>query len=679
MSLQQATVNAIRILSAEAIQKANSGHPGLPLGCAPIGYALFQKFLKFNNLDVNWDNRDRFILSAGHGSMLYYSLLYLYGFGLSKDDLASFRQLGSKTPGHPEYGQTLGVETTTGPLGQGIANAVGMALAEAHLAAKFNRKGFPIVDHYTYALCGDGCLEEGISYEACSFAGAHKLGKLILFYDDNEITIEGKTDITFKEDIAKRFTAQNWQVIKVDLTKNTEDKKTGMKKPDNIGAISNAIRKARREKHKPSIIIFKTKIGYGSPLEGSEKIHGAPLGEENIQLLKEKLGWTCEEEFEVPWEVLKHTSQPGAKGAKLEQDWKSLLAKYAIKYPDLADEYKAAMSGELPNFEKMKDLLVFDKSMSTREASSVVLNKMAALVPSIVGGSADLGPSNMSIMQDTDTVTYGDFSAKNHAGRNIHFGVREHAMAAISNGIQLHGGLRPYCSTFFTFSDYCKPAMRLSALMNIPVTYVFTHDSIGVGEDGPTHQPIEQLISLRSIPNMKVFRPADGKEVVAAWISALKGNSPTALVLSRQTLPQYKKSGLGALKGGYILEDCKGKPDVILMASGSEVDICMQARAILHKDGMRVRVVSMPCLEEFEKQDEKYKESVLPAAVKARICVEAGSPHSWYKYVGELGEIFCMHSFGKSAPAPELFKKYGFTVENIVQKAKQTYNKLWNR
>lgn len=664
--MQQTTINAIRILSAEAIQKANSGHPGLPLGSAPIGYALFQNFLKFNNLDVKWDNRDRFILSAGHGSMLNYSLLYLYGFGLTKDDLARFRQLGSKTPGHPEYGQTLGVETTTGPLGQGIANAVGMAVAEAHLAAKFNRKGFPIVDHYTYAICGDGCLEEGISYEACSFAGANNLGKLIVFYDDNDITIEGNTDITFKEDVAKRFEAQNWQVLKVDL----------VKKPDDVKSLCAAIKKARKNKKKPTLIICKTHIGYGSPLEGSEKCHGAPLGEDNVQKTKETLGWTCKEPFEVPWEVLKHTSTPGAKGAKLEQDWKNLFAKYEHQYPELAKEYKAAMSGELPDLEQIEGMFDFEKPSATRQSSSVILNKIAALVPSLVGGSADLAPSNLTQMKDTDTVTYGDFSPANYAGRNIHYGIREHAMAAIANGIQLHGGLRCFCSTFFIFTDYCKNAMRLSALMNIPVLYILTHDSIGVGEDGPTHQPVEQLIALRSIPNMKVYRPADGKETAAAWISAMTGTAPTALVLSRQTLPQYAKSGLGALKGGYILEDCKGRPDIILIASGSEVEQCIGAKAELHKEGLKVRVVSMPCMEVFEQQDAKYKESVLPSSVKARVCVEAASPYSWYKYAGENGEIIAMDTFGTSAPGPVLFDKYGFTVENIVEKAKKSLDRV---
>ena len=662
--MKQTTINAIRILSAEAIQKANSGHPGLPLGSAPIAYTLWQNFLKFNNKDPKWDDRDRFVLSAGHGSMLNYSLLYLYGFGLKIEDLENFRQLGSKTPGHPEYGHTVGIETTTGPLGQGIANAVGMAVAEAHLAAKFNREGFPIVDHFTYALVGDGCLEEGISYEACSFAGTHELGKLIVFYDDNDITIEGNTDITFKEDVAARFKAQNWQVLKVDLVAN----------PDNVMMIANAIKKAQKETKKPSIIICKTKIGYGTPLEGSHKCHGSPLGVENLQKTKEKLGWTWAP-FEVPAEVLKHTATAGRRGAKRERAWKAMFAEYEKAYPELAAEYKSAMKGELPDLAHCKELFAFEKPMATRQTSAQVLQKIAARVPSLIGGSADLAPSNLSDMKNTDAITYGDFQPGHYEGRNMHFGIREHAMAAITNGMQLHGGLRAYCSTFFIFSDYCKHAMRLSALMNIPVTYILTHDSIGVGEDGPTHEPVEQLIALRSIPNMKVYRPADGKETAAAWISALTGTAPTALVLTRQNLPQYANSGLDALKGGYILEDCEGTPDVLLIASGSEVELCVKAKAALAEENIKARVVSMPCIEEFEKQCDCYKESVLPKAVKARVCVEAGSPYSWYKYAGDNGEIVAMTTFGASGPAPKLFEKFGFTVDNVVAKAKASLNK----
>ena len=658
MNVQKNTINAIRILSAEAIDKAKSGHPGLPMGCAPIAYTLFQNFLKFNPEDLTWEDRDRFVLSAGHGSMLLYSLFYLYNMGLTKEDMMNFRQFNSKTPGHPEYRHTAGVETTTGPLGQGIATAVGMAIAESHLAAKYNKPGYNVVDHYTYVLCGDGCLEEGISYEACSFAGTHQLGKLILLYDDNEITIEGNTDVTFKEDVAARFAAQNWQVLDVDLVAS----------PDDVTALSAAIEKAKSCTDKPSIIICHTHIGYGSPLENTAKCHGSPLGAENLQKTKETLGWDYAP-FECPQEVFDHCALAAKAGAKKQAAWKATFAEYANKYPELAAAYKSAMAGELPNFDEVAGLYDFEKPMATRQTSAKVLNTLAAHIPSLMGGSADLAPSNLSDMKDTEENKYGYYSPDNFAGRNIHFGIREHAMAAMANGMQLHGGIHAYCSTFFVFSDYCKPSMRLSALMHLPVTYIMTHDSIGVGEDGPTHQPVEQLIMLRSIPGLKVYRPADGKETAAAWVSALSGNEPTVLALTRQNLPQYANSGKIALKGGYVLEDCEGTPDVLLIASGSEVELCVKAKAVLAEKGVNARVVSMPCFEEFEKQSEEYKASVLPKAIKARVCVEAACPYSWYKYAGDNGEILCMTSFGASAPAGELFKHYGFTVENVVEKA----------
>ena len=659
MDVQKTTINAIRILAAESIDKAKSGHPGLPMGCAPIGYTLFQHFLKFNPANLNWDNRDRFVLSAGHGSALNYVLFHLYGMGLTMDDLKNFRQLGSKTPGHPEYGHTAGVETTTGPLGQGIANAVGMALAEANLAARYNKPGYKIVDHYTYALCGDGCLEEGISYEACSFAGTHGLGKLILFYDDNEITIEGNTDVTFKENVGARFAAQNWQVLHVDLTGDNVD---------NVEALSEAVEKAKAREDKPSIIICKTNIGYGSPLQDTEKCHGAPLGAGNLQKSKETLGWEYPP-FECPEEVYEHCKEAAQAGALAEAQWKKLFIDYELTYPELAAAYKAQMAGEKPNFDEIEGLYEFTKPMATRQTSAQVLNKIAAYMPQLIGGSADLAPSNLSDMKDTADNIYGHLSVDNFAGRNIHFGIREHAMAAIVNGMQLHGGMQAYCATFFVFSDYCKPAMRLAALMGLPVTYIMTHDSIGVGEDGPTHQPIEQLIMLRSIPGMKVYRPADGKETAAAWVSALKGTQPTALILTRQGLPQYEGSGRAALWGGYILEDCEGDPDVLLIGTGSEIEICVKAKAALKEQGVNARVISMPCIEEFEKQTAQYKEKVLPASVKARVCVEAGSPYSWYKYAGDCGEIVAMDTFGASAPANVLFPHFGFTVENVVEKA----------
>ena len=659
MNVKQTTINAIRVLSAEAIDKAKSGHPGLPLGCAPIAYTLFQNFLKFNPKDTSWDDRDRFILSAGHGSALYYSLLHLYGFGIGMEDLMNFRQFGSKTPGHPEFGHTVGVETTTGPLGQGIANAVGMAMAETHLAARFNQPGYDIVDHYTYVLCGDGCLQEGISYEACSFAGTHKLGKLILIYDDNDITIEGDTDITFKEHVGARFAAQNWQVLHVDLAS----------KPDDVDALSAAIAKAKANTEKPSIIICKTHIGQYSPLQDSEKSHGAPLGAENLAKTKQKLGWEYPA-FECPAEVYEHCAEAAECGAAEQAAWNELFAKYEVDYPELAALYKKMMKGEIPNFDEIEGLYDFEKPMATRQTSAKVLNTIAKEIPSLMGGSADLTPSNLSDMKDTDSVTFGHFTPDNFAGRNVHFGIREHAMAAMANGMQLHGGLKAYCSTFFVFTDYCKPAMRLAAMMKLPVTYIMTHDSIGVGEDGPTHQPIEQLIMLRSIPGLKVYRPADGKETAAAWVSALKGNEPTVLVLTRQNLPQYAGSGKNALLGGYILEDCEGTPDVLLIASGSEVEQCVKAKAMLAEAGIKARVVSMPCIEEFEKQSEEYKQLVIPSSIKARVCVEAGTPYGWYKYAGDNGEIIAMTSFGASAPAGKLFPHFGFTAENVVEKAK---------
>ena len=662
MDVQKNTINAVRILSAEAVNKAKSGHPGFPMGTAPIGYTLFQYFLKANPANLKWENRDRFILSAGHGSMLDYSLFHLYGWGITMDDLKQLRQFGSLTPAHPEYGHTEGVETTTGPLGQGVANGVGMALAEAHLAATYNRPGYKVVDHYTYVLCGDGCLEEGISYEACSFAGTHGLGKLILLYDDNDITIEGNTDITFKENVGARFAAQNWQVLHVDLTGDANC---------DVVALSNALEAAKARTDKPSIIICKTNIGFGSPWQDTAKCHGTPLGEENLQMMKEKLGWEYPP-FECPEEIYEHCSIAARAGAQAEMQWKKMMLEYEATYPELAAEYKKVMAGEMLNLDDIDGLYEFAKPMATRQTSAQVLNKIAAHVPQLMGGSADLAPSNLSNMKDTDTITYGDFSADNFAGRNVHFGIREHAMAAMANGMQLHGGIHAYCSTFFVFSDYCKPAMRLAAMMNLPVTYILTHDSIGVGEDGPTHQPIEQLISLRSIPGMKVFRPADGKETAAAWVSSLRGNQPTAIVLSRQSLPQYEGSGRSALKGGYVLEDCEGDADVLLIASGSEVEICVKAKAVLADKGVQARVVSMPCLEVFDAQNQAYKDNILPKNVKARVCVEAGTPHSWYKYAGDCGEIIAMNSFGACGSPSVLFPHYGFTVENVVEKALQS-------
>lgn len=653
--VKQLTVNAIRVLSAEAIDKAKSGHPGLPLGAAPIGYSIFTN-LTFNPKDPHFDNRDRFVLSAGHGSMLDYSLFHLFGYAVTKEDLMNFRQLGSITAGHPEYGVCPGVETSTGPLGQGIANAVGMAIAEEYLANKFNKDGFPVVDYYTYALCGDGCMMEGIENESASLAGSLKLGKLIVLYDDNDITIEGNTDIAFKEDVGKRHEAMGWQVIKV-------------KDANDVSAINKAIKKAKAEKEKPSLIIIKSVIGYGSPLAGQASVHGAPLGAEKLASLKKTLGWDYAP-FEVPQEVYSHCKRFGTRGKKAEKQWKAMFKEYEKAYPELAKEYADWKSGKLPNLDDVEELWQFDKDDATRGYGSTVLNKIANYVPNLIGGSADLAPANKSYMKGK-----GDFSAEDRSGANVHFGIREHAMSAIANGMILSGMLRPYCATFAVFSDYMKNAMRMSAIMNLPVIYILTHDSIGVGEDGPTHQPIEQLSSLRATPGIKVFRPADGRETTAGWISALKGNEPTCLFLTRQTVPMLEGSGKNALNGGYIISDCKKKiPDAILLASGSEVSLAINAQKVLAEQGLSVRVVSMPCMELFDRQSESYKESVLPSSVRARVAVEAGSPMSWYKYVGLDGKVIGMTTFGASAPAPLLFEKFGFTTDNVVKAVKEVTN-----
>ena len=654
--VKQLTINSIRLLSAEAIEKAKSGHPGMPLGAAPIGYSIFTNMV-FNNKNTKFDNRDRFVLSAGHASMLDYSLYYLFGFGLTIEDIKSFRQLGARTAGHPEYNVCPGVETSTGPLGQGIANAVGMAIAENYLATKFNKDGFPVVDHYTYALCGDGCMQEGIENEAASLAGALGLGKLIVFYDDNDITIEGSTDITFTEDVAKRHEAMGWQVIKV-------------KDANDVPALNRAIKKAKATANKPSLIIVKSTIGYGSNLAGKASCHGAPLGEEGIKSLRESLNWNYAP-FEVPEEVLKHCKKFGAKGRKAEKAWKAMFAEYQKAYPELADEYKAWMKGEIADLENIEELWQYEKDDASRGYGSTVLNKIAKYVPNLIGGSADLANANKTVMKGR-----GDFLPNDKTGSNMHFGIREHAMSAICNGMYLHGGLIPYCATFAVFSDYMRNGMRMSAIMELPITYVLTHDSIGVGEDGPTHQPIEHLSSLRAMPNMRVYRPADGRETTASWIAALKGKNPASLFLSRQTLPMLEGTGKDAFKGGYILADSNKKiPDIIMMASGSEVELIMKAKAVLAEEGIDARVVSMPCMEDFEAQSKKYRESVLPSGVRARLAVEAGSPMSWYKYVGMDGKILGIEEFGTSAPAKLVFEHFGFNVDNVVKYAKEVLGK----
>ncbi len=657
MDVNTLAINTVRVICAEAIEKAKSGHPGLPLGSAPIAYTLFKEHLKFNPKDPSFKDRDRFILSAGHGSMLDYALLHLFGYDVSMEDIENFRQSGSKTPGHPEYGHTPGIETTTGPLGQGIANAVGMAIAETRLAAAFNRKGFPIVDHYTYALCGDGCMMEGIEYEAASLAGTLKLGKLIVLYDKNNITIEGDTDAAFTEDVGKRHEAQGWHVQYV-----TDG--------NDVRAISEAIAKAKKETEKPSLIIVRTVIGYGSPKQGTAAVHGAPLGQEGVTELKRNLGYDYPP-FTVPEEVKKHLAKYAVQCEKTQEKWNELFAKYKKAYPEVAERYLAFTENRLPEFLKDDALFDFAKPDATRNTSFKVLNRLAETVPNLIGGSADLAPSNKSDMKSREY-----YSAENRAGSNIHFGIREHAMAAIANGMALHGGLNVYCATFFVFSDYMKNAMRLSALMNLNVTYILTHDSIGVGEDGPTHQPVEQLAGLRAIPNMKVFRPADGKETAYGWITALTGKGPTCLVLTRQNLPQYDNSNINAMRGAYILEkEDAEKPDAILLASGSEVELAVKAKAALKEEGISVRVVSVPCMELFDAQSDEYKEQVLPPSVRARVAIEAATPDCWYKYVGLDGKVIGMTTFGASAPFKDLLVKYGFTVENVTAKVKETLGK----
>ena len=655
-NIDNLSVNAIRVLSADAVQKANSGHPGLPLGAAAIGYELWANHMNHNPKNPNWENRDRFVLSGGHGSTLLYSLLHLFGYGLTLDDLKNFRQWGSKTPGHPEYGVTTGVEASTGPLGAGMAMAVGMAMAETHLAAKFNKEGYPVVDHYTYVLGGDGCMMEGINYEAFSLAGTLKLNKLIVLYDSNKISIEGNTDIAFTEDVPARFKAMGFKVLEV-------------KDGNDISEIGKAIEEAKADKEGPSFIKINTKIGFGSPKEGTADVHGAPLGADNIIAMKKTLGWPSEEPFFVPDEVYENYKAKAENLAKKEEEWNKLFKEYCEKFPEMKtlwDEYKDETKAvKLLDDE---DFWSYDeKADATRNLSGKVLNKLSAKLPTLFGGSADLAPSNKSYVNGA-----GDYSAENYAGRNVHFGVRELAMTGIGNGLVLHG-LKAYVSTFFVFSDYVKPMARLASLMEIPLTFILTHDSIGVGEDGPTHEPIEQLAEFRAMPNFNVFRPADATETIAAWYSAVTSKeTPTALVLTRQNLPQLAGSSKEALKGGYVVADSsKETPDAIIIASGSEVSLSIEAKEVLAKEGVDVRVVSMPCMDIFEKQSLEYKEKVLPKAVRARVAVEALSEFGWGKYVGLDGKTVCLDRFGASAPAGVLFKEFGFTVDNVVKAVKE--------
>ena len=650
------SINAIRILSADAIQKANSGHPGLPLGAAPAAYELWANHMNHNPANPNWENRDRFILSGGHGSMLLYSLLHLFGYGLTKEDIMNFRQFGSLTAGHPEYGHTVGVEATTGPLGAGMGMAVGMAMAEKHLASVFNKENYPVVDHYTYVLGGDGCLMEGISSEAFSLAGTLRLGKLIVLYDSNRISIEGSTDLAFTENVEERMRAFGFQTITV------ED-------GTNIAAIGMAIAAAKAETSRPSFITIKTEIGYGCPAkQGKASAHGEPLGVENIKEMRATLGWPYEEAFFVPEEVYANYAQKAAEKAETEAAWNVMFAAYCEEYPDM-EALWAKYHDEVDAKTILEDEKLWpiqEKAEATRSLSGKMINLLKDVYPNMIGGSADLGPSNKSVMNGA-----GEFSAATPEGRNIHFGVRELAMAAIGNGLMLHGGLKAYVATFFVFSDYVKPMARLSALMNLPLTYVFTHDSIGVGEDGPTHEPIEQLAMLRAMPNMNVFRPCDATETAAAWLSAVTSKkTPTALVLTRQNLAPMEGSSKDALKGGYVIDDCEDTPEVILIASGSEVELAVKAKAELAAEGMKVRVVSMPCMDIFEVQSKEYKESVLPKAVRKRVAIEALSDFGWGKYVGLDGAYVTMKGFGASAPAAKLFEHFGFTVENVVNTVK---------
>lgn len=656
MNIEQKSVNAIRVLAADTVQKANSGHPGMPLGSAAMAYELWVNHLTHNPKNPKWVNRDRFILSAGHASSLLYSLLHLFGYGLTIEDMKNFRQDNSLTPGHPEYGHTVGVEATTGPLGAGMGMAVGMAMAQAHMAATFNTEDYNIIDHYTFVLGGDGCMEEGISSEAFSLAGTLGLSKLIVLYDSNNITIEGNTDLAFTEDVNKRMEAFGFQTLTVEDGNNLEE-------------ISKAIELAKAEKTKPSFITVKTKIAFGCPAkEGSESSHGSPLGEENVKALRDNLGWEEQEAFVIPQDVYDNFAQKAKKGQEAEDNWNKLFKAYCEKYPEkkeLWDKYFAVIDDEkLLNCDEFWSYE--DKPQATRSLSGNMINRLAKIMPNFWGGSADLGPSNKTVIKDG-----GSFSKNNYLGRNIHYGVREFAMAAIANGITLYGGTKTFVGTFFVFSDYLKPMARLAALMKIPVTYVLTHDSIGVGEDGPTHEPIEQLAMLRAMPNINVFRPADAIETAAAWYSAITSkNTPTVLALSRQNLPQIEGSSKEALKGGYIIaESIKAKPDAIIIASGSEVSLAVDAKKELMEKGFDIRVVSMPCMDIFEQQSDEYKEKILPQTVEKRLVVEAGSSICWGKYLGFKGKSVTIDTFGASAPANVLFKKYGFTVENVVNKA----------
>ncbi|MDM5223457.1 transketolase [Peribacillus sp. NJ11] len=660
--LDALSINTIRTLSIDAIEKANSGHPGMPMGAAPMAYKLWTEYMNHNPKNPDWFNRDRFVLSAGHGSMLLYSLLHLSGYGLSIDDLKSFRQWGSKTPGHPEFGHTAGVDATTGPLGQGIAMAVGMAMAERHLAESYNRDSYNVVDHYTYSICGDGDLMEGVSAEAASLAGHLQLGRLVVLYDSNDISLDGDLSQSFSESVANRFKSYGWQYIRVEDGNDLQE-------------IAKAIEEAKTDEARPTLIEVKTVIGYGSPnRSGKSAVHGAPLGADELKLTKEAYKWTFEADFHVPEEVYSHFNESVVDaGAQKEEAWNELFKNYKEAHPELAEQLELAIKGELPaDWDQEIPVYEEGKTLASRASSGEVLNAIAKRVPSFIGGSADLaGSNNTAIKGETDLLP------GNYSGRNIWFGVREFAMGAALNGMTLHGGLKVYGGTFFVFSDYLRPAIRMAALMGLPVTYVFTHDSIAVGEDGPTHEPIEQLASLRAMPNLGVIRPADGNETAAAWKVAMEStNKPTALVLTRQGLPTIKDSSEtayeGVSKGAYIISASKKEvADALLLATGSEVNLAVEAQKALANEGIDVSVISMPSWDRFETQSKEYKQSVINPAVKKRLAIEVASPFGWDRYAGDEGEILAINHFGASAPGGKIMQEFGFTVENVVARVKE--------
>ncbi|UJW58043.1 transketolase [Salipaludibacillus agaradhaerens] len=662
-NIDHLSIATIRTLSIDGVEKAQSGHPGMPMGAAPMAYKLFSQFMQHNPTNPDWFNRDRFVLSAGHGSMLLYSLLHLHGYDVTIDDLKNFRQWGSRTPGHPEVGDTPGVEATTGPLGQGVAMAVGFAMAERKLAATYNRDHYNVVDHYTYSICGDGDLMEGVSAEAASLAGHLKLGKLVVLYDSNDISLDGELHQSFSENVEDRFKAYGWQVIRV------ED-------GNDLNEISAAIESAKADE-RPTLIEVKTVIGYGSPNKGGKSAsHGAPLGGDEVKMTKEAYKWTFEEDFYVPDEVREHYKQLAEKGQAEEEKWHDLFAEYKKAYPELGEELETAIKGELPaNWDKAIPVYEEGDKPATRASGGEVLNAIAQQVPSLFGGSADLASSNKTMLNGEE-----DFSRDNYSGRNVWFGVREFAMAAAANGMALHGGIRPYVATFFVFSDYLRPALRLSSIMKVPVTYVFTHDSIAVGEDGPTHEPVEQLAALRAMPGISIIRPADGNEVAAAWKAALEStDEPTALVLTRQglpTLPSTKEKAYeGVKKGAYVVSEANGDANGLLLASGSEVALAVEAQQALEKEGIFVSVVSMPSWDRFEKQSAEYKESVLPSHLKRRLGIEMATTLGWERYTGDEGSVLGIDKFGASAPGDRILQEYGFTVENVVTRFKQLLEK----